>query len=84
MINRCRLAPTATAALFAAPLAAQTASKPAALTADGVPAIPPELATTPRPSMEFRTANGAFLENTQGYRRNLRRVEISAPMFIVR
>jgi len=56
-----RLAPLA-AAMFTlagtAPLAAQTGTveKPAALTADGMPAIPEALATATRPYMEYRTA----------------------------
>jgi dipeptidyl aminopeptidase/acylaminoacyl peptidase len=48
-------------ALSAAPLAAQEAPpavpKPAALVADGIPAVPLELATASRPYMEFRTAS---------------------------
>ncbi len=52
-------------ALFSAPLAAQTADapppvpKPAALVADGIPAVPLALAATTRPYMEFRTASFA-------------------------
>ena len=59
MMTRFRLALAATAALLAVPLAAQTVSKPAALTVDGVPAIPPELAAATRPYMEFRTTGFA-------------------------
>ena len=48
-------------ALTAAPLLAQDAApavpKPAALVADGIPAVPQELATASRPYMEFRTAS---------------------------
>lgn len=58
MRNTLRLALATAAALTAVPLFAQVA-KPAALTADGVPAIPPELATATRPYMEFRTAGFA-------------------------
>ena len=51
------------AALLAASLLSTTAiaevPKPAALTADGVPAVPDELATTSRPYMEYRTASFA-------------------------
>ncbi|MFC7535866.1 S9 family peptidase [Sphingomonas sp. GCM10030256] len=54
-----RLALGATAALVAVPLAAANVDKPAALTADGVPAIPRELAARSRPYMEFRTAGFA-------------------------
>lgn len=45
-------------ALFAAPWPALAAAveKPAALTADGVPAIPDSLAAATRPYLEFRTA----------------------------
>jgi hypothetical protein len=49
-------------ALSAAPLLAQDAPppvvpKPAALVADGIPAVPQELAAATRPYMEFRTAS---------------------------
>jgi dipeptidyl aminopeptidase/acylaminoacyl peptidase len=51
------------AALLAASLLSTAAiaevPKPAALTADGVPAVPDELATTSRPYMEYRTASFA-------------------------
>ena len=56
MLKTLRLALGATAALIAVPLAAASVDKPAALTADGVPAIPQELAARSRPYMEFRTA----------------------------
>ena len=45
----------AASAAMATPAAAQVA-KPAALTADGMPAVPDALAVTSRPYMEFRTA----------------------------
>jgi dipeptidyl aminopeptidase/acylaminoacyl peptidase len=40
----------------ALPVFAQTVEKPAALVADGIPAVPVELAAKTRPYMEFRTA----------------------------
>ena len=45
-----------TAALHAQDAAAPAAPKPAALEADGIPAIPMSLVETTRPYMEFRTA----------------------------
>ena len=45
-----------TAALHAQDVAASAAPKPAALEADGIPAIPLSLVETTRPYMEFRTA----------------------------
>ena len=47
-------AQTAPAAATSAPL--PTAPKPAALEADGIPAVPMDLIEAPRPYMEFRTA----------------------------
>lgn len=46
----------AAAAFLAAPASAEVA-KPAAIVADGIPAIPDELAERTRPYMEFRTAS---------------------------
>jgi dipeptidyl aminopeptidase/acylaminoacyl peptidase len=43
--------------LAAAPAFAQPVEKPAALVADGIPAIPSELAARTRPYMEFRSAS---------------------------
>jgi dipeptidyl aminopeptidase/acylaminoacyl peptidase len=44
-------------ALPIAPALAQNVEKPAALVADGLPDVPPELAQKTRPYMEFRTAS---------------------------
>lgn len=52
MLRSCLLA---AAALAAAPAYAEV-EKPAALVADGIPAVPDALATATRPYMEFRTA----------------------------
>jgi dipeptidyl aminopeptidase/acylaminoacyl peptidase len=43
--------------LVAAPTFAQNVEKPAALVADGIPAVPSELAAKTRPYMEFRSAS---------------------------
>jgi len=51
-----RLCLLAAAAALAAPVTAAV-EKPAALVADGIPAIPDELAEKTRPYMEFRTAS---------------------------
>ena len=56
MIKPHRLALAATAALLPTPVLAADAPKPAALVADGMPAIPQELAAASRPYMEYRTA----------------------------
>ena len=57
---RIKSAALAAAALFACPSAASAeAAKPAALTVDGVPAVPDDLAAGTRPYMEFRTAGFA-------------------------
>jgi dipeptidyl aminopeptidase/acylaminoacyl peptidase len=52
---RLRLALLAAAAVLPAPASAEV-EKPAAMVADGVPAIPDDLAERTRPYMEFRTA----------------------------
>ncbi|MBA3512565.1 prolyl oligopeptidase family serine peptidase [Sphingomonas sp.] len=49
----------ATAALALSAPALAEVPKPAALTADGIPPVPDELATTSRPYMEFRSAGFA-------------------------
>ncbi len=51
--------PLATATAQQAEQAAAIVQKPAALTADGIPAIPADLAVRTRPYMEFRTAGFA-------------------------
>ena len=53
-----RLFLLAAAALVASPASAEV-PKPAALVADGIPAVPDELAARSRPYMEFRTAGFA-------------------------
>jgi dipeptidyl aminopeptidase/acylaminoacyl peptidase len=52
---RLRLVLLAAAAFLAAPALAEV-EKPAAIVADGIPAVPDELAERTRPYMEFRTA----------------------------
>ena len=52
---RLRLSLLAAAAFLAAPALAEV-EKPAAIVADGIPAVPDELAERTRPYMEFRTA----------------------------
>ena len=52
---RLRLSLLAAAAFLAAPALAEV-EKPAALVADGIPAVPDDLAERTRPYMEFRTA----------------------------
>lgn len=49
----------AAATLFLSTTALADAPKPAALTADGIPPVPDELAATSRPYMEFRSAGFA-------------------------
>lgn len=58
MVTRLALALAATSALVAPSAQAQNAEvpKPAALTVQGVPAVPPELAAKTRPYMELRSA----------------------------
>ncbi|HEY5723043.1 MAG TPA: prolyl oligopeptidase family serine peptidase [Allosphingosinicella sp.] len=53
---RLRFALLAAAILSASPALAAEVEKPAALVADGIPAVPSELADRTRPYMEFRTA----------------------------
>ncbi|HYE26861.1 MAG TPA: prolyl oligopeptidase family serine peptidase [Allosphingosinicella sp.] len=53
---RLRICLLAAAAFLAAPAYAEV-EKPAALVADGIPAVPDELAERTRPYMEFRTAS---------------------------
>jgi len=53
---RIRFALLAATALFAVPAAAADVEKPAALVADGIPAVPDQLADATRPYMEYRTA----------------------------
>jgi dipeptidyl aminopeptidase/acylaminoacyl peptidase len=53
---RLRFCLLAAAAAFAAPVLAADVEKPAALVADGIPAVPDALAAATRPYMEFRTA----------------------------
>lgn len=48
--------PLLIAALLAAPAMAQNAPIPAAITAEGVPAIPAALAQAVRPYLEYRSA----------------------------
>jgi dipeptidyl aminopeptidase/acylaminoacyl peptidase len=54
---RIKFTALATAALLACPsMASAEVARPAALTADGLPAVPDDLAEATRPYMEFRTA----------------------------
>jgi dipeptidyl aminopeptidase/acylaminoacyl peptidase len=56
VIKYFRLALAASAAIVAVPAGAADVPKPTALVADGLPAVPQELAARTRPYMEFRTA----------------------------
>jgi len=56
LLTTCLPLPLGAAAALAQPQQSAAVPKPAALTADGIPAVPAELAAQTRPYMEFRTA----------------------------